>query len=70
MKLQTRILDRREVEEYWVREFVRQLQRRNVNKGIKVVEEDHVLPGRDDVAKALVRYQRVFGEIYNALNVE
>ena len=42
VKLQTRILDSEEIEEYWTREFVRQLQRRNVSNGIKVVEDDYV----------------------------
>ena len=61
LKLQTRILDSEEIEEYWSREFVRQLQRSNVGDGAKVVEDDYVQPAGDDVAKALIRYQRVFG---------
>lgn len=70
MKLQTRLLDSAEIEEYWTREFVQQLQRRDVSNGVKIMEDGYVQPGSDDVAKALIRYQRVFGEIYSALRVQ
>ena len=70
LKLQTRLLNKREMDEYWSKEFIRHVEAQNVNKGLKIVEEDAVTPSSTDVASALLRYQRVFGEIYDGLNVQ